>query len=115
MIDSISQHLAAQQSFKLQQLEQSKLKSVEFPGGVEGTPEVRETKAFDGVLGKLVKEVDSKSKAAIAETNKMLLGETDNIHSSMIAMQESGVAFSMMVEVRNKLMSAYQELIKMPV
>ena len=33
----------------------------------------------------------------------------------MIAMQESGLAFTMLVEVRNKLVQSYQELMKMPV
>jgi flagellar hook-basal body complex protein FliE len=33
----------------------------------------------------------------------------------MIAMLESGVAFTMLVEVRNKLVQSYQELMKMPV
>jgi len=67
------------------------------------------------MIGNLVKEVDDKGKVASAETNKLLLGETDNIHQSMIAMQESGLAFTMLVEVRNKLVQSYQELMRMPV
>jgi flagellar hook-basal body complex protein FliE len=30
-------------------------------------------------------------------------------------MQEAGVAFQLMVEVRNKLVESYQELMRMPV
>tara|TARA_B110000037_G_C17079044_1_gene489161 strand:+ start:1328 stop:1675 length:348 start_codon:yes stop_codon:yes gene_type:complete len=71
--------------------------------------------SFDNMVGNLVKDVAEKGRVAQVETNKVLLGESDNIHQSMIAMQESGTAFSMMVEVRNKLVTAYQELIKMPV
>lgn len=114
MIDSVSQ-LSAQQVFKQNMLEHAKLKSVEFPKGVEGLSQPSETKSFDNIVGKLVSEVDAKSKTAVQETNKMLLGETDNIHQSMIAMQEAGVAFNMMVEVRNKLVQSFQELMKMPV
>jgi len=33
----------------------------------------------------------------------------------VIAMQEAGVAFQLMVEVRNKLVESYQELMRMPV
>lgn len=114
MIDSVSQ-MSAQQVFKQNMLEHTKLKSVEFPKAVEGLSQPSETKSFDNIVGKLISEVDAKSKAAVAETNKMLLGETDNIHQSMIAMQEAGVAFNMMVEVRNKLVQSFQELMKMPV
>jgi flagellar hook-basal body complex protein FliE len=43
------------------------------------------------------------------------MGDTDQLHQSVIAMQEAGVAFSMMVEVRNKLVESYQELMRMQV
>ena len=45
----------------------------------------------------------------------MLLGDTDQLHQSVIAMQEASVAFSLMVQVRNKLVDSYQELMRMPV
>ena len=70
---------------------------------------------FGNMIGNLVKEVDAKGKVAKNEANKALLGETDNIHQSMIAMQESGLAFTLLVEVRNKLVQSFQELMKMPV
>lgn len=71
--------------------------------------------AFDNMLGNLVKEVDDKIKVSRGEANKVLLGESDNIHQSMIASQESGLAFTLLVEVRNKLVQSYQELMRMPV
>lgn len=114
MIDSAT-HVAAQQFFKQNLVEHAKPRSVEFPKGIEGLSQPNEVKSFDNVVGKLIKEVDHKGKVAAAETNKMLLGETDNVHQSMIAMQESGLAFNLMVEVRNKLVQSYQELMKMPV
>ena len=73
------------------------------------------SQSFGSMIGDLVQKVDEKGKVAMEETNRLLLGETDNIHQSMIAMQESGVAFTMLVEVRNKLVQSYQELMKMPV
>lgn len=73
------------------------------------------SQSFGNMIGDLVQKVDEKGKVAMEETNRLLLGETDNIHQSMIAMQESGVAFTMLVEVRNKLVQSYQELMKMPV
>lgn len=115
MIDSVS-NLAAQQLFKQNQLEHAKkLQSVEFPNPSQALDKTGETKSFDGIVGKFIGEVDAKHKASVAETNKMLLGETDNVHQAMIASQEASVAFNMMVELRNKLVQSYQELMKMPV
>jgi len=45
----------------------------------------------------------------------VLLGDSDQLHTSVIAMQEASVAFTMMVEVRNKLVESYQELMRMQV
>jgi flagellar hook-basal body complex protein FliE len=66
---------------------------------------------LDGLVG----AVAGQQNAAQAVTNKVLLGETDQLHQSVIAMQEASVAFSMMVEVRNKLVESYQELMRMQV
>lgn len=71
--------------------------------------------SFSSVLANAVQEVDSTMKAADAAKTKLLTGETGNVHQAMIAVQESSVAFSLMVEVRNKLVDSYQELMRMQV
>jgi flagellar hook-basal body complex protein FliE len=53
--------------------------------------------------------------AADAAKTQVLTGETTNVHQAMIAMQESSVAFGLMVEVRNKLVDSFQELMRMQV
>lgn len=73
------------------------------------------SEGFGQVLDGLVATVDTKQNTAQALTRKVLMGETDQLHQSVIAMQEAGVAFSMMVEVRNKLVESYQELMRMSV
>ncbi|HEY1107220.1 MAG TPA: flagellar hook-basal body complex protein FliE [Opitutaceae bacterium] len=70
---------------------------------------------FGGVLDGLVSTVDAKQDAAVSATRNVLLGNTDQLHQSVIAMQEASVAFTMMVETRNKLVEAYQELMRMQV
>ncbi|HND62670.1 MAG TPA: flagellar hook-basal body complex protein FliE [Opitutaceae bacterium] len=70
---------------------------------------------FGQVLDGLVATVSDKQATAQALTRQVLLGETGQLHQSVIAMQEASVAFSMMVEVRNKLVESYQELMRMQV
>ncbi|MET0261617.1 MAG: flagellar hook-basal body complex protein FliE [Rariglobus sp.] len=69
---------------------------------------------FGSVLEKMVSAVDTKQKEAADVTRKVLLGDSDNLHQSVIAMQEAGVAFQLMVETRNKVVESYQELMRMP-
>jgi flagellar hook-basal body complex protein FliE len=67
------------------------------------------------MLDGLVSTVTAKQDAAQSITRQVLLGDSDQLHQSVIAMQEASVAFSMMVEVRNKLVESYQELMRMQV
>lgn len=70
---------------------------------------------FTNFLEAAVGEVDGKLKAADAEKSQVLTGETTNLHQAVIAMQEASVAFSLMIEVRNKLVESYQELMRVQV
>jgi flagellar hook-basal body complex protein FliE len=88
--------------------------------GVAGTSSATEiggaNKAgFANLLERAVAEVDGKMRAGQAEQAKVLTGESTNLHQAVIAMQEASVAFSLMVEVRNKLVESYQELMRMQV
>lgn len=70
---------------------------------------------FGQMLDGLVETVAGKQEVANDLTRKVLLGDSTQLHQSVIAMQEASVAFSMMVEVRNKLVESYQELMRMQV
>ncbi len=70
---------------------------------------------FGKMLDGLVSTVDTKQTQADALTKRVLLGDTDQLHQSVIAMQEASVSLSLMVQVRNKLVDSYQELMRMQV
>lgn len=80
-----------------------------------GTPKAERAPGFSEMLEGLVKGVDAKQKHAGQEVRDLLAGRSDNIHEATIAMRESGVAFNLMLEVRNKLQESYQTLIRMNV
>ena len=70
---------------------------------------------FGKVFEQMISSVDAKESQAQAITRDVLLGKNDQVHQSMIAMQEANVAFQLMVQVRNKVVESYQELMRMPV
>jgi flagellar hook-basal body complex protein FliE len=70
---------------------------------------------FGQLFDNLVGAVDTKQTEATQLSRQVLLGQNDQLHQSVIAMQEASVAFSLMVQVRNKLVESYQELMRMPV
>lgn len=67
----------------------------------------------ENVFEKLIQAVDDKQAQAREVTRSVLTGDNNQLHQSVIAMQEAGVAFQLMVEVRNKLVESYQELMRM--
>ncbi|MDG1138898.1 MAG: flagellar hook-basal body complex protein FliE [Opitutales bacterium] len=70
---------------------------------------------FAQMFEDFVKGVDQKKKISKQETQDLILGRSDNIHEAVVKSQEAGVAFNLMIEVRNKLVDSYKELMRMQV
>lgn len=70
---------------------------------------------FSQMFESFIKGVDQKKKISAKETQDLILGRSDNIHEAVVKSQEAGVAFNLMIEVRNKLVESYKELMRMQV
>jgi flagellar hook-basal body complex protein FliE len=71
--------------------------------------------SFSNVLGGLIQEVSDKQAAAGDAVTGLLGGKNVSLHQTMISMEEASVSFQLMVEVRNRLLDSYQELMRMQV
>src|SRR6185295_2804594 len=71
--------------------------------------------SFDSILSRAAGQVVDKQDAAGQTVNGLLAGQNVSLHQTMIAMEEASVSFQLMVEVRNKLLESYQELMRMQV
>ena len=69
---------------------------------------------FTDSLTKLVDSVESSNGAANDAVDKMLAG-TGDVHDAMIALQRAELTLQLTVQVRNKLVQAYQDIMRMPV
>lgn len=83
-------------------------------GALAGAPGAAPAR-FDSVLDRALTTVEDLQSASAATTRSVLLGDNARLHESMIAMQEASLSFSLMIEVRNKVVESYQELMRMPV
>jgi len=70
---------------------------------------------FSEMFEKFVRGVDHKKKISAKETQDLILGRSDNIHEAVVKSEEAKVAFNLMIEVRNKLVDSYKELMRMQV
>jgi flagellar hook-basal body complex protein FliE len=69
---------------------------------------------FSDALTKMIQNVEESGQTANDAVSRMLDG-TGDVHEAMIALQQEDMALHMAVQVRNKLVSAYQEIMRMPV
>jgi flagellar hook-basal body complex protein FliE len=70
--------------------------------------------SFGASLSRLVGTVEESHNSANVAVNGMLEGQLD-VHDAMIALQRADLTLQFGVQVRNKLMNAYQEIMRMPV
>ena len=92
----------------------AKTGQVDSPQSAQGAGAVQGA-GFGEVLNQFVGEVNQKQLDSTQAVNDLLAGKEIPLHQAMIAMQEAGVAFQLMVEVRNKLLEGYQELMRMQI
>ena len=69
--------------------------------------------SFQNMLADFVSDVNQKSIHAGEQVRDFYSGKDISLHEAVIAGQEASVSFQLMVEVRNKLLEGYQELIRM--
>lgn len=78
--------------------------------------EAVEAPDFADMLKNAIDKVNETQKTASALRESYEMGDPEvDITQVMIASQKSTVAFEAMTQVRNKLVSAYQEIMRMPV
>jgi flagellar hook-basal body complex protein FliE len=67
--------------------------------------------SFSKLLTEAVQQVNDVEKGSQGELQKFLSNESD-LHSVMIALEKADLSFQVMMQVRNKIVSAYQEIMK---
>lgn len=71
---------------------------------------------FAAMLHSAISEVNTASMEADKLTERFELGDPNaNLQDVVMSLQKASVSFQTMVQVRNKLVSAYQEIMNMPV
>ena len=70
---------------------------------------------FKNILGNIIKDVDQLHKTAHKTTEKLITGKLEDVHQVMVAVEEAKISFRLMMEVRNKMVEAYKEVMKMQV
>jgi flagellar hook-basal body complex protein FliE len=69
--------------------------------------------AFKQVLASAIEQVEGSRAAADAQIRAFLSGENTELHTTILAEQTAELQFEMFLQARNKVVSAYEEIMKM--
>ena len=68
---------------------------------------------FQSVLSGAIDQLENMNKDASVSVQKFLSGENEELHTTILATQKAELAFELGLQVRNKVVDAYQEIMKM--
>ena len=68
---------------------------------------------FEDVLRNAIDQVEELQTNSDQQVSSLLQGERGDVHNVMIAIEKADVAFQLMMQVRNKIVNAYQQVSQM--
>lgn len=92
----------------------SEIKSSQFETPLK-TNSPQDNVSFADTLKQAVQQTNTLQKDADKKMQELATGKTNNIPDVMIAAEKADIALRLMVQVRNKVIDAYQEIMKMQV
>jgi len=72
-------------------------------------------KSFKNTLSEAVGEVQRLQSEADSTVKKLVSGEIKDVTDAMVAVEKADIAFQSMTAVRNKIVAAYEEIMRMQV
>ena len=86
---------------------------VPFNSAVPAQPSSGTKSDFAHVLREGMRQIDQLQGDAETKTEQLLKGDGQDLHSAMIAVQKAELSFQLMMQVRNKIVQAYQDISRM--
>jgi len=85
--------------------------NIDVTGGLSKPAE--QSGEFGSMLRDAVQQIDQAQNEAQGKIGEVLQGNGGDLHSAMIAVEKADLSFQMMLQVRNKIVAAYQEISRM--
>ena len=83
--------------------------------GVALTPPRDEASAgFTELLQQAIEEVNQAQQTADSARRDFAVGEARSVHDTMITLEKADLSLRLLMQVRNKVVEAYQEVMRMP-
>ncbi|BBB62249.1 flagellar hook-basal body complex protein FliE [Undibacterium sp. KW1] len=71
--------------------------------------------SFGNLVSQGLAQVNDQLQTSQADLQALATGDVQNLHQVMIRMEESRLSFQLMLQVRNRLLESYQDIMKMQI
>jgi flagellar hook-basal body complex protein FliE len=103
-------------SIKQIEMELTRLRGQMSPQGAAQPAAGEESANFGQMLKDAINEVNQLTlDADEAVETQAISGESTDLHSTIIALQKAETSFQTMMQIRNKIIKAYEEIMRMPI
>ena len=82
-------------------------------GGAAGSTSGNPASSFSDLLSKGIDTVERAQQDAVSAAQRFLSGDNEDLHTVAIAEQKAEITSDLFLQLRNKAVSAYQEVMKM--
>ena len=93
---------------------QKGLESLTNTGSAAHPKQIQSPESFGKMLARSLDEVNQLKLNADEAINDLAAGKQKDIHQTMIAMEKADVAFQLLMQIRNKIITAYETVMRMP-
>jgi flagellar hook-basal body complex protein FliE len=111
-INSIESVSGRMQGIGLDRIQEQRELSIDGPASA-GQPEG--AKSFGDFMKDLVQDANASALQADVKMQDVAAGRTKDLHGAVLAMEKADVQFRLLTQVRNKVIDAYREIMRMQV
>ena len=86
-----------------------------LPAPVTPQPTAPGKESFGDFLSQALDDVNVLQQDSAVAQDQLVRGEAAELHQVMIAAEKAGISFDLLLEIRKKLLEAYQDLMRMPI
>jgi len=89
-------------------------KATGVPQKIANVEKASDEPKFSDMIGDLLQSVNQLGKESAQVQEAFLSGEPVELHQVMIKAEEAGLSMDLLLEIRNRLLAAYSEIMRMP-
>lgn len=68
---------------------------------------------FNNLVSDFLQDVNGQQLQANSALDRLVSGDTDNVHDVVLSMAKADLTFQLVLEIRNRLIESYQEIMRM--